>query len=750
MFKIRILFFFIFISYINSSIPPEKDIFIQKEFQRLYLEISKKIEFDDLAKIISTNCFRYFRNELLDNITLVIEMIQNSGFDFNKLGDELECLGNNWTYLFFIYDEPKEINSYGRKLAKFLEIKKSYRGICIISECNDLLYYLKEKNKLNKILTKLSNVINIELFGINSLNFNYLIEDYQNNICLNISSTKTLNQMLICNKYIYYSTLKKIIIFIIIFCIIRVLITFYFHSIGYIDFKEFFNSIIEFEGDDENSIEESVKKEENGNNYLTENKDITETTYYNFFKGIALTTSLKYITNTKETKNIDQLLGIKVLILFFIIIYENSYTFFYIPNIGLSVYSFITGYSFFVVKFISYSYDFYKIICGAIIGYIFMDYLKNNKQSDISGIDILKFYIQSLPFVISFIILHIIQSYLAIIMGIYFYPSVQYEFFMNEIFQKTCYKNILQFFNPFFFEKNIDCYKAGFFCFSEFYCFLLVTTLSFALIKMEKKILEFLIFVIYLLFLILLYLYNNDKIGDYNSLSKIYGNINMIRKPHLFFLLYFLGFNFGIMYFYHNHLSYIYNEFLAKNESVYMPFQYNYSLVKFITQKHKYFRRIFGIITSFCIILFSFSYTFIRSYYSQTNDITFSIKENNVINFIYCYEGIIFGFLFTFLLMVLLICSTSPLWKKIFSNKILLSLNKISFIIFNCCSIITTISYCTGNVNPVFNLKNILLTSFPNFIFITFFSVIYGLLIELPLRYFTNEFLLIKRKHENK
>ena len=64
--------------------------------------------------------------------------------------------------------------------------------------------------------------------------------------------------------------------------------------------------------------------------------------------------------------------------------------------------------------------------------------------------------------------------------------------------------------------------------------------------------------------------------------------------------------------------------------------------------------------------------------------------------------------------------------------------------LFNSCSLITTISFCTGNINPYFNLKNILLTSFPNFIFITIFSVIYGILIELPLRYFTNEFIFIK------
>jgi hypothetical protein len=749
MFKIGILSFCILISYIHYIFSSDLESYILQNSRDIFLEFSKIIEYNDLIQITSTKCFNHIKDKVLINYNLTLELLQNTGFEYNKLGDELECLDNNWTYLFFEFEESKQINSYGRKLAKFLGLKKSYRGICLMNDCNDLISYFTEKYILNKYFPKLTNSINIKLFGKNSLYFKDLIENYQNNLCLNISSKMTLNQILICQKYIDYNTLKIVIMFLIIYCIIRVFITFYFHSIGYIDYEKCIGSIIQFQ-DNDNLTDSSVKNEENGNNYLIENKDISETKYYYLYKGLAITTSIKYITSSKESKIIDQLLGFKVLILFFIIIYENSYTFFYIPNIGLSVYSFLTGYSFFVIKFISYSYDFYKIICGAIIGYVFMDYFKNHKQSNISGINIIKFYLQSLSYIISFIILHIVQSYFPMIMGLYYFPSVQYEYFINEIFKKRCYKKPLEFFNPLTFEENPDCYKAAYFCFSELYCFLLVTTFSFILIKLEKKILDLLIFFIYIIIYVLLYLYNNDKSGDYNSLSKIYGNINMIRKPHLFFLLYFLGFNFGIMYFYHNHLAYIYNNYLSKDKPVYMPFQYNYSFVKFITQKHKYYRRIFGIIISICIILFSFNYTFIRSYYSQTNDITFSIQENNFINFIYCYEGIISGILFLFLLMIILICSTSPIWK-IFSNKIILSLNKISFIIFNSCSIITTISYCTGYINPYFDLKNILLTSFSNFILITIFSVIYGVLIELPLRYIINEYFLFNKKsQENK
>ena len=744
MFKIRNLSLFLLIFYINSPVfSSDNDIYILKRFPDLILEISKIIEYDDLKYIISSNCYDYFSNEIMKNITKIIEVIQSNGYDFYKLGDEMECLEKNWTYLYFIYDESKEINSYGKKLSKFLGINKSYRGICLMNQCNNLINYFTNKYKLNQYIPKLTNNINIDLYGLNSLIINNFIKDYQNNPCINITSNITLNQLLICNKYIDFKILKNIIKFIIFYCILRLLITFYFHSIGNIDFKDIINSIIQFE-EDEKKDEKNIKKEENENNYLTDNKDIKETKYYNIYKGLAFTTSIKYITTSKETKIIDQLLGIKFIILFFIIIYENSYIFAHIPNIGFSVYSFITGYSFFVIKFISYSYDLYKVICGAILGYVFMDYLKNHNQNNIKGIDIFKFYFLSLPFIISFIILHILQSYLSIIIGIYFFPSVQYDFFINEIFQKKCYKNPFQFLNPFNSIENIECYKAGYFCYSEFYCFIFITTLSFLLVKLEKKIIDFLVFSIYLIILVLLHSYNDVKVGDLDTLSKIYGNINMIREPHLFFLLHFLGFNFGIMYFYNYHLSYIYNEFLSKNDYYYMPFEYNYSLVKFLTQKHKYYRRIFGIIISLCIILFSFNYYFIRNYYVENNDIIFNVKENYLINFIFCYEGIIIGILFTFLLIIILICSTSPLWKKIFSNIIFLSLNKISFIIFNSCSLITTISFCTGNINPYFNLKNILLTSFPNFIFITIFSVIYGILIELPLRYFTNQFIFIK------
>ena len=91
MFKIRNLSLFLLIFYINSPVfSSDNDIYILKRFPDLILEISKIIEYDDLKNITSSNCYDYFSNEIMKNITKIIEVIQSNGYDFYKLGDEME------------------------------------------------------------------------------------------------------------------------------------------------------------------------------------------------------------------------------------------------------------------------------------------------------------------------------------------------------------------------------------------------------------------------------------------------------------------------------------------------------------------------------------------------------------------------------------------------------------------------------------------------------------------------------------
>ena len=219
----------------------------------------------------------------------------------------------------------------------------------------------------------------------------------------------------LCSKYKEdFLKLKYLKYILIIWIIIRIIISFHFITMGDPELKGLLGSIIQIDSDNSEELDNSKEDEKASNNFLTENIDISQTKSYIFFKGLSFFSNIKYISS-KESRNIEQLLGIKVYILFFIILCENSYSLLKIPNSGMSIYNIISNPLFCVIKFFSYSYDFYKIICGAILGYTFMDYLKIHKIQDINGMLIFKFYFKSLPYVISFLILHYLQSFFIII-----------------------------------------------------------------------------------------------------------------------------------------------------------------------------------------------------------------------------------------------------------------------------------------------------------------------------------------------
>ena len=160
------------------------------------------------------------------------------------------------------------------------------------------------------------------------------------------------------------------------------------------------------------------------------------------------------------------------------------------------------------------------------------------------------------------------------------------------------------------------------------------------------------------------------------------------------------------------------------------------------------FKKISRILIFLLIILLAFNYTLLRKYDDNDNNNNFILilKENEIIKFIYYFEGLFAGLLFVLFLLIFLIASNIEFLEKLFSNDISLSVNKLAFIIFNCTTSIIVIVYSSENYNSYFNIKNILLTSFPISIFIISFSLFYGILIELPITFYSNQFLLKNRK----
>ena len=70
-----------------------------------------------------------------------------------------------------------------------------------------------------------------------------------------------------------------------------------------------------------------------------------------------------------------------------------------------------------------------------------------------------------------------------------------------------------------------------------------------------------------------------DIFGEYDefTISRLFGLSGAIAMPHLFLPLYYIGFNIGIIYYYH--LNEISNKLIADNETEkYFPFKYCYNI----------------------------------------------------------------------------------------------------------------------------------------------------------------------------
>ena len=759
-------FLFIFVFQISKElqITPAHKYLIDK-IAFIIGKFIQNVDANNKSKFFKSDCAKHLLKEVFTNEYLLIEIIYNCGFDSSRLSDEKNCLMNKWAYYLLTFESDNSIN-YTKGLKSFLEHKIFHVGLCLWKECfEEFIIFFRNNELIEKIFPKTKGV---KLFGINlpfeddirkkintSNIHNYIFNQDKNSTTNKIPTT---NQKEECqNKtslqnYIFClyqeDFLSNIQFFLIIYIMVRIIFTFYFKTLNNNN-EEYFNASLQEIDINIPLNKDDISEKDEVRNYLINHKDITETNIYKFSKGLSFLSSLEYLFHSNKKKPINQLLGIRVIIVFLIISCENCFALFKIPNIGMSIYNVIDSYFFFIIKILTYTYDFYKVICGAILGYIFLDYFKNNNQSKISMKDIFKFYLVCLPYVSSFFILYFISETLIKIIGEFYYPTVHFQYFTQYILNYNC-SSMYKLFFPFQQNENNNCYKSTYFLVSEFYCFIFLTSISFFLIKRRAKILDYSMFFLLNALSLILYILGYCRFieeENFNySISKIFGNIDTIKKPHLFFILYYLGFNLGITYFYRKNITYFSRNFFSKEEFFYLPFKYNYDTFDYLSKSSKLFKKISRILIFLLIILLAFNYTLLRKYDDNNNNFTLILNKNEIIKFIYYFEGLFAGLLFVLFLLIFLIASNIEFLEKLFSNDISLSVNKLAFIIFNCTTSIIVIVYSSENYNSYFNIKNILLTSFPISIFIISFSLFYGILIELPITFYSNQFLLKNRK----
>ena len=682
--------------YNNESIPPINKVDdylsqIKESFIKYFFNSRGKSI--PILKNLSRQCSKFMGDVLSKKrfyLEILTEKLLRGGIISNAIGLEDECLEKDEVYIFisgnFSYDNVKSNKEdlFREQHMLFIESLFFHEEICLWKHCVELYQSL-----FDYITTYESNstkkIFGCEQIKIEGMNYytNYTTKTlYSNENNTNNTSENNF-------ELNYIKNIQTIIIIIFIFLIFCTFLTI---CIENRDYKR---------NDKNNKINSDLieSKEDNlmSNNILIAKEETyKDNNFYKFMSSFNILKNLLLLNKIKEPlsnqTSLVELSTIRLIIIFFIMIGENTYIILKYVDKGISLLTLTRSWSFVFIKLGTNSYEYYKVICGTIFGFKFINYYKKEKEFNCKRL--LRFISKFIPYLIIFLIIHYGFNYPISFFTKYFFKSIRTNFISNKMNECYCQQDIYSILFPFdimtkYNSNNYNigqyngCYRPILFTISEFFSFFMVLFITIFFLMVKSKILEYFFFIINFIYLGATYFITNeteDLTGEY-TISRLFGLSGTIAIPYLFFPLYYIGFNVGIAYYYSLHQVEILNESFSDK---YIPFEYNF---RFIICIGRLRGRIRNIILCICLILMiSISSTFsliINSLDKSDNKLIFDFEDFPISKIMYVYEGIISGLIFSIFIAVYLILNPNNIFKIIFSSDLFILGHKISFILFN-------------------------------------------------------------------
>ena len=682
-------------------------------------------------------CKKFIEFIFKDNkfLNLYASKLFRGGVISNAIGVEDECLEKDGVFLFisgdYSYNSIKEnLTSFEGEHILFIESLFFHEEVCLWKLCH------KAFKPIFEYIIKYYKPAAKTLFGFNDINLDINIEginyytDYEKKITLYSENTDNNDE--------YITNLSDIIIMIVLFFCICTSI-----SICIENWEnrkkgsKSSNKLEEIEALEDSEFEDNIliKKEKH-----KINKCYNFVSAFNFFKN-------SYLINKNKDPLFNQnslveLSLIRIFILFFIMIGENSYIILKYVDKGRSLLFLTREWLFILIKIGCISYEYYKVLCGTIFGFKFMNYLK--KTNDYSIKRIIKFIFKFLPYLIIFLIIHFGYNYPNINIIKYFWGSYRNNYLSYKMNDCFCQKNKINIFFPlsiidryndtnFNLKQYNGCFRPTLFTISEFFSYLMILIIILFFIIIKSKYLEIFVFMISFVSLNISFIFTRevkDLNGEY-TLSRLFGFSGSIAKPYLFFPLYYIGFNIGVIYYYHLHEAETFNELNTNN---YIPFKYCYETSIFLGRLSRTTKMVILCICSLLLIFLSSFYTFIMNSVNNENLLIFKFEDIYLAKFMYCYEGLFGGLIFSCFILIYL-TSSQNMFKIIFTSNLFIFGHKISFILFNIfhsnIRLIHGISIMEINISTLFLIKNTLVL----FCFSCFFSIIIAILFFFPIKW---------------
>ena len=669
------------------------------------------------------------KREIVNNIA---KKIIKNGFFSNTIEGEEECLQSNEIYFIVkthysrssIY---QEINEYKNQYKLFIEQFSFDDEFCLWSVCKDLYvhdYKLIAQN-ISDIVKEVFKVENFELVGFNykiNKTTNYEFEhkdDYKDFIQrIKLSFWLILILLLLCTIISIYKENRE--------------------ENEDIDEENRLKAI-----EIEKIINEDTSSSKTGTSIFykkkyekEKSKEIKILNTFNIINNFLLLNKKKEPLSNQNS--LTELSTIIFIILFFILLSENTYIIMKYYDNRRTLFEFLKNWNFSFIKFGFVAYEYYKIICGVIFGFKFINYYY--KQKEFSFKRIIRFLFKFIPYFIIFLIIYFILQYHSVEFVSIIKRNLRNYYFSKKINDcYYCHQKYYNVFNPLMLGKYNStesypaqydgCLRTTLFTICEFICYIFIIILMTIFLKIKSELLEIIFFIINLVILPLAYILSREgKDLDYYSMSRLFGLSASISLPYLFFPLYYIGFNIGIIYYYNQHQTEAYNDL---NKNNYIPFEYCFKLSLFLRGINEKIKSVILILCFIFIFLIISNFTFVIG-----NQDNLYFKFNLFSKFMYVYEGILFGIFFCVLIAISLSYNSENTLSVVLSSEFIFFINKLSFILFNI--IIPSLKVFNGiNILGIYlSTINLYLISMSLYILICLIVITFAISIFYPIKWF--------------
>ena len=462
-----------------------------------------------------------------------------------------------------------------------------------------------------------------------------------------------------------------------------------------------------------------------------------------FFNSFNLVNNFLLLNKKKEPlsnqNSLTEISTIIFAILFLILLAENTFIIIKYIDKGTTLLPFFKKMNFIIIKIGFVSYEYYKIICGFVFGFKFINYF--NKSEDFNVKKIVKFLFKFIPYFISFLIIYFILQYHSVEFVSFMKNSLRNNYLSEKM--KDCYychKEYYNIFNPLLLWKYNStesylaqydgCLRTTLFTICEFICYLFIILLFSIFLKIKSELFEIIFFIINFIILPLAYVITPEGRNlEYFTISRLFGLSASTSLPYLFFPLYYIGFNIGIIYYYNQHQSEAYND-LNKKENNYIPFKYCFRLSLFLRGINESIKNIIITLCLIFIIIINLNFIFVIRHEDKLY-----FKFNTFTKFLYVYEGILCGIFFSIFIALYLSLNSESILRVIIYSDFLFFINKISFILFNIIIPSLKIFYGINIVGIYLSTQNLVLSTLSFYIIVCLIVILFTIFIFYPLKW---------------